>query len=61
MMSIGFLFWLLVILWAVFGVVLNWGRGGAPFGYRPFLGHVLLPFILFCILGYHAFGWPIHG
>ena len=53
-MSIGFLFWLLMILWAVFGFF--WWRGAT---WAPWGGGALA-FVLFLLLGLHDFGWPIH-
>lgn len=57
-MSMPFLFWLLMLLWLVFGLFLirvpgqpyPWERGG---------NHVLI-FILLSIIGYKVFGSPIH-
>jgi hypothetical protein len=52
-MSISILYWLLMILWLFFGCWSNWPnfRAGAP---------NLLLFVLLVILGWHAFGAPIH-
>jgi hypothetical protein len=55
-MSIGFVFWLLMLLW-----FLNWFVGmwnAQP--WQPIAGNVLL-FILFFLLGWHAFGFAIHA
>jgi hypothetical protein len=60
-MSIGFLFWLLMIIWFVFGLYWQWppaGAQGPAFG--PIGGSVLL-FILLFLLGWKEFGFPIHG
>lgn len=54
-MSLGFLFWLLMIIWLIFGFW-QWG----PANYAPFGGHLLL-WVLLALLGIHVFGWPIHG
>lgn len=60
-MTIGFLFWLLMILWLIFGLWGNWPAPAAgPSGWRP-LGGSLLLFVLLFLLGWHVFGWPIHG
>lgn len=60
-MSIGFLFWLLMILWFIFGLYWNWGPAAStPAGVGPMGNHVLL-FILFFLLGWKAFGFPIQG
>lgn len=57
-MSIGFLFWLLMILWLVFGFW-HWGPT-TPANYWPFGGHILL-WILLALLGWHEFGFILHG
>ncbi len=57
-MTTGFVFWLLMLLWLVFGA----------FGfYRPFpdnrvwYGHAAFLFVLFFLLGWRTFGFPIQG
>jgi hypothetical protein len=52
-MTIAFLFWLLMILWLVFGVWSTWPnlRAGGP---------DLLLFILLGLLGWKVFGAAIH-
>ena len=53
-MSIGLLFWILMILWVVFGFV--------PLSnpqHRTWGGNLLLA-ILFALLGYAVFGAAIH-
>jgi hypothetical protein len=57
-MTLGFLFWLLMILWLVFGFW-QW-RPTAPANYAPFGGHLLLWVLLF-LLGWRAFGFVIQG
>lgn len=57
-MSLGLVFWILMLLWLVFGLYWRWPAGGAPIW--P-LGGDLLLFILLLLLGWHAFGAPIHG
>jgi hypothetical protein len=60
-MTIGFLFWLLMVLWLVLGTYWRW-PGGAPSSaaWGPIGGDLLL-FILLFLLGWHAFGFPIKG
>lgn len=53
-MSIGFIFWLLMILWAVFGI---WRAGGDRYAIG---GNVLL-FVLLFLLGWRVFGFIVHG
>lgn len=58
-MSIGFIFWLIMILWFVFGLLPQYPQGPTP-AWRPFGGSLLL-FILLFLLGWRAFGFVIQG
>jgi hypothetical protein len=58
-MSIGLVFWILMLLWLVFGLWQNWP--GVQAGQWHPLGGSLLLFILLLLLGWHAFGPPIRG
>ncbi len=58
-MSIGVLFWILMILWFLFG--LYWNRADIQGGNYGIMGGNLLLFILLFLLGVKAFGWPIQG
>lgn len=58
-MTIGLLFWILMVIWAVFGAYVRWGTPPAQPYYL--FANDLLVFILFLLLGVHAFGWPIRG
>lgn len=58
-MSIGLLFWLIMIIWLVFFFAWN---------YRPEMvgtfgpgGNALLLFILLSLVGWGVFGPPLHG
>jgi hypothetical protein len=55
-MSIGLIFWVLMLLWLVSYWGTNWG------GWGPNAGHAgsLLLFILFFLLGWHDFGFIVH-
>ncbi|MDQ1638169.1 MAG: hypothetical protein QOF62_1508 [Pyrinomonadaceae bacterium] len=53
-MTIGFLFWLLMILWLLFGAWAYWPDR------KVFGGHFLLWLLLF-LLGWSVFGFPIRG
>ena len=53
-MTISLAFWILMLIWLVFGVWYSWPNHVA-------VGGNLLIFILFGLLGWHAFGAPIHG
>jgi hypothetical protein len=48
-----------MLIWLVFGLVWNWPNSpAAPYG--P-IGNTILLFVLFLLLGWHAFGPPVHG
>jgi hypothetical protein len=53
-MTLGLLYWILMLLWLVFGVWRSWPA-------YDYLGGHLLLFVLLVILGWRAFGPPIHG
>jgi hypothetical protein len=57
-MTLGFLFWLLMIIWLIFGFW-QW-RPTAPSNYPLFGGHILLWVLLF-LLGWRIFGFVIQG
>lgn len=58
-MTLGFLFWLLMILWLLFG--LYWNRTDIQGGNYGILGGNLLLFILLFLLGWKVFGFVIQG
>lgn len=55
-MTIGLLFWILMVVWALFGLWRGWTTPPSP--PYPLAGDLLL-FILLLLLGIAAFGWPI--
>lgn len=57
-MTLGLCFWVLMLLWLVFGLWSNWPATGSAI--RP-LGGTMLLFILLVLLGWHSFGPPIHN
>jgi uncharacterized MAPEG superfamily protein len=57
-MSIGLLFWILMILWLVYGWAYNSNPG--ILGSMGWAGGTLLLFILLFLLGWHDFGFVIH-
>lgn len=59
-MTIGFIFWLLMILWIVFGLYANWPADNTPRGFGLMGGNLLL-FILLFLLGWRVFGFIIQG
>jgi len=53
-MPIGVLYWVLMILWAIFWIFSSWPQTPqGPWGYAPFGGSLLL-FVLLLLLGIHA-------
>ena len=56
-MTFALAFWILMLIWAVFGA-LTWSGKAGPYG--P-IGNTLLIFVLFLLLGWHDFGAPLHG
>lgn len=57
-MPIGLLFWMLMILWIIFGGV--WWRNGVNWQYG-WGGNMLLVFCLFFLLGWAEFGFILQG
>lgn len=55
-MSIALLFWILMLIWLIFGFVYHGGLLPGPYG---LYGHSLLLFILLLLLGWQVFGAPI--
>jgi hypothetical protein len=55
---IGLLYWLLLILWLIFGAWAYWPAAGTPAGWRPIGGNLLM-FVLFVLIGLELFGFPI--
>lgn len=56
-MTLCVLFYVLMLLWLVFGVWNSW-PAGAGANWRP-AGNVLLLFLLFLVLGWQVFGSPV--
>jgi len=57
--TIGAFFWLLMILWLIFG--LYWNRDDIRGGKYGIAGGNLLLFVLLFLLGWKAFGFPIQA
>lgn len=53
-MSFALAFWILMLVWLVFGLALH-------FGYAPMWGGSVLLFVLMLLLGWKVFGPPLHG
>ena len=56
-MTLGLCYWILMLIWFVFGLVVHFGVGVA--GAYGALGNVLLLFVLFLLLGWQTFGPPL--
>lgn len=56
-MSIGLAFWILMLVWLVFGAYGAWHQSGGVWNW----GGSLLTFVLFLLLGWRVFGPPLHG
>jgi hypothetical protein len=56
-MTLGLLYWILMLFWLVFGFWWHWPVT-SPNSWRP-LGNSLLLFVLLLILGWATFGAPI--
>lgn len=54
MMSFGFLYWLLMIIWLALGLYDNRAN------LRPYIGGNLLLFVLLVLIGWRVFGAPFH-
>lgn len=57
-MSIGFIFWLMMLLWFIFALAGRWAPQSMP--WSPIVNDVFL-FILFFLLGWKAFGFVVHA
>jgi hypothetical protein len=57
-MSIGLLFWVLMIFWFIFAWVYN--SSPTLLGTYGWVGNSMLLFILLFLLGWHDFGFVIH-
>lgn len=58
-MEISMIFWILMLLWLLFG--LYWNRGEFGTGNYGVFGGNLLLFILLFLLGWKVFGFVIKG
>ncbi len=57
-MPIGMIFWMLMILWFIFGLYWNWPNAPGAAGFGGLGGHLLL-FVLFFIVGWKLFGFVV--
>lgn len=59
-MTLGIIFWILMILWLVLGLIPVPTSAEGPWRYWPWGGNILL-FILLLLLGRKVFGAPVQG
>jgi hypothetical protein len=57
-MTRGLIFWVLMLIWAVFSLAVYGGLVGGAYGVA---GNRLLDFILFLLLGWQVYGPPVRG
>lgn len=57
-MTLGLAFWILMLLWLVFGFA---SYRGVVAGVYSWYGNTMLLFILLLLLGWKVFGAPLHG
>jgi glucan phosphoethanolaminetransferase (alkaline phosphatase superfamily) len=60
-MSLAFIYWLILLLWLIFGFVWFWPRTDRAFAGFPVVGGNVIVFVLFVIIGLEMFGFPIGG
>lgn len=53
-MSLGLAFYIILLIWVVFGAWRNWPN-------QILVGGDLITFCLFLLLGWKVFGPPLHG
>jgi hypothetical protein len=58
-MSMRLIFYVLMLIWLVFGIIVYTGVGGSQITHFSGIGGSLFEFILFLLLGWKVFGRPI--
>jgi succinate-acetate transporter protein len=56
-MTLGLAYWILMLIWFVFGLLVNFGGFERAWGIA---GNLILLFVLFVLLGWQVFGAPLH-
>jgi hypothetical protein len=56
-MTLGLAFWILMLIWAVFGLLTHFGYVGGVYAVGT---STVLLFVLFGLLGWSVFGPPLH-
>lgn len=59
----GIIFWVIMLVWLLFGAVVNFGSPGVLGGYQHAGGiaYTLLEFVLFALLGWQVYGPAIRS
>ena len=60
-MSRGLVFWILMLIWFVFALLINFTSVFGGYGHVAGGANTLLFFCLFALLGWQVFGPPIRG
>jgi hypothetical protein len=61
-MTRGLIFWVLMLIWFVFALVINFGAGAlGGYAHVGAMADSFLFFILFLLLGWQVYGPPVHG
>jgi hypothetical protein len=55
-MTLGLAFWVIMLVWFVFGLAVHFGMVGVAYAGAG----TLLLFVLFGLLGWQVFGAPLH-
>jgi O-antigen ligase len=58
MMTLGLAYWILMLVWLVFGTALHFGLIAG--GLVAVIGSPILIFVLLLLLGWQVFGPPMH-
>jgi hypothetical protein len=60
-MTRGLIFWVLMLIWFVFALFLNFGGAQLGIGHYGGIANSFLEFVLFLLLGWQVYGPPVHG
>lgn len=59
-MSRGLIFWVMMLIWLVFGIINIAGVAGA-YSHMVLVGGSFFEFVLFLLLGWQVYGPPVRG
>ena len=60
-MTRGLIFWVLMLIWCVFGILGFSGLATGSYHNVVAGGSFVLDFVLFLLLGWQVYGPPVHG